>query len=174
MKKFTAFTLFLALVFYAYTAHAISIGGSISGRGFGVGASSDGSVRASGSGGGVSGSVRIDGSSDDSSSSSSANSQDSMTSIEPAMQCIPNFSINVADLPKYKGKTPKMYARQNNALIYSDIIFLCYNKGNDLIEFKVVEKDGTVLHSAGRHKDLIFRMPKGNCEMKNGEFICPE
>ncbi len=169
--------LFIAIGFYAYAAHAISIGGSIRGSGFGVGASSDGSVRASGSKGPVSGSVHVDASSDESSSSGSssgAGSQDSMSSSGTALAGKPVFNISQAELPKYKGKTPKMYARQNGALIYTDIIFLYYNKENNLIEFKVVEKDGTVLHSAGRHKDLVFKMPKGTCEMKDGEFICPQ
>ncbi len=173
MKSFFVAILLTIIVFSAQISYAISIGGSVRGGGFGIGASSDGSATVSGGRGPVSGSVRID--SDSDGESSTSNNQEFSNSAPSAnSEVTVIFEIDPKDLKKYKGKTPKAYARQNGALIYSDIFYLAYHKGNKRIETKIVEADGYIRHSSMMDKDIVIKMPKGNCQMKNDDFICPK
>ncbi len=171
MKRLLFSALLCAVMFYAHASYAISVGGSISGSGFGVGVSSDGSATVRGGKGPASGSARIEADKKSSQPSSSSASSSSSSTTQAAK---PIFEISPSELPKYKGKTPKVYARANGALIYADTIYLYYNKENKLIEIKVIDPDGSVRHSAMRHADMRIKMPKGYCEMQGEDFICPK
>ncbi len=173
MQRLFFLLLFCGVMLYAQSVHAISIGGSVRGGGFGFGVSSDGSATVRGGTGHVGGSVHVDSNSNNSSSSqSSSNSQNSSASNYNDVKVI--FQISPNELPKYKGKTPKVYARLNGALLYSDTIFLGYNRTNKQIEIKVIDPDGSIRHSAMFDKDIRIRVSKGDCQMVGNDFICPQ
>ncbi len=175
MKRILILALVLFFMGQAQSSSAFSIGGSVGGGGFGVGVSSDGSARVSGGRGPVSGSVHMDSNSGASQNSGSgSDSGGAGTGTPHHVYGKPIFEIAPADFPKYKGKTPKVYARLNGALIYSDVIYLYYNKVDKQIEVKTLEPDGSVRHSAMLDKDVVVRMPKGPCKLQNNDFICPK
>ncbi len=162
----------LVLVLSTYTPSAMAF--SIGGSGAGVDASLDGSAKANA--GHVSGFVGVD--VDSVSSLQQTKKGDVHASLEAAslhrVYGEPIFEISAKDLPKYRGKTPKVYARMNGALLYIDTIYLYYNKVDKQIEVKSLEPDGSVRHSAMLDKDVLIRMPNGLCKLVNSEFICPK